>query len=159
MLGDDFLFKKFVDNAQQCFAFTPPAKFPAHNLNFHWRWRWWDQIQATFYNLFYFTLSDESTMYHCPVFSDHWYRTKIQQLSQIFETSFEIFRRMLMYENTISKRFSFFWPLKWNKNRTIRPKSKTKLIKPRISSSFGITCRDTIKKQIRTSYSHKNRII
>ena len=22
--------------------------FPAHNLNFHWRWRWWDRIQATF---------------------------------------------------------------------------------------------------------------
>ena len=20
-----------------------------HNLNFHWRWRWWDQIQATFH--------------------------------------------------------------------------------------------------------------
>ena len=37
----------------------------------------------------------------------------------------------------------FFRPLKWNKNRTIRPKSK--LIKPEISSS-GIICRDTIKK-------------
>ena len=24
----------FVDNAQQCFAFTPQANFPAHNLNF-----------------------------------------------------------------------------------------------------------------------------
>ena len=44
----------FVDNAQQCFAFTPQANFPAHNLNFHWRWRWWDQIQATFQNLSYF---------------------------------------------------------------------------------------------------------
>ena len=32
--------------AQQCFAFTPQAKFPAHNLNFHWRWRWWDQNKA-----------------------------------------------------------------------------------------------------------------
>jgi hypothetical protein len=36
-------FQKFVDNAQQCFAFTPQANFPVHNLNFHWRWRWWDQ--------------------------------------------------------------------------------------------------------------------
>ena len=27
--------KKFVDNAQQCFAFAPQANFPAHNLNFH----------------------------------------------------------------------------------------------------------------------------
>ena len=43
-----FCFQKFVDNAQQCFAFTPHAIFPAHNLNFHWRWRWWDRIQATF---------------------------------------------------------------------------------------------------------------
>ena len=43
-----FSFQKFFDNAQKCFAFTPQANFPAHNLNFHWRWRWWDQIQATF---------------------------------------------------------------------------------------------------------------
>ena len=42
-----FVFK-FVDNAQQCFAFTPQAMFLAHNLNFYWRWRWWDWIQATF---------------------------------------------------------------------------------------------------------------
>ena len=34
MLGDGFLFKKFVDNSQQCFAFTPQANFPTHNLNF-----------------------------------------------------------------------------------------------------------------------------
>ena len=26
--------KKFVDNAKQCFAFTPQANFTAHNLNF-----------------------------------------------------------------------------------------------------------------------------
>ena len=26
----------------------PQANFPAQNLNFHWWWRWWDQIQATF---------------------------------------------------------------------------------------------------------------
>ena len=47
--------KKFVDNAQQCFAFTPQANFPAHNLNFHWRWRWWVWIQAIFQSLFYST--------------------------------------------------------------------------------------------------------
>ena len=41
-------FQKFVNNAQQCFAFTPQTNFPAHILNFHWRWRWWDWIQATF---------------------------------------------------------------------------------------------------------------
>jgi hypothetical protein len=26
--------KKFVDNAQQCFAFTHQANFPAHNFEF-----------------------------------------------------------------------------------------------------------------------------
>ena len=46
----------FVDIIQQCFAFTPQANFPAHNLNFHWRWRRWDWIQATFQNFFYFKI-------------------------------------------------------------------------------------------------------
>ena len=40
-------FQKFVDNAQQCFAFIPQWNFPTHNLNFHWRWRWRDQIFST----------------------------------------------------------------------------------------------------------------
>ena len=31
------VFQKFVDNSQQCFAFTPRANFPAYNLNFHQR--------------------------------------------------------------------------------------------------------------------------
>ena len=48
----NFYFQKFVDNTQQCFAFTPQANFPAHNLNFQWRWRWWDQMQAIVLNLF-----------------------------------------------------------------------------------------------------------
>ena len=42
---ETFCFQKFVDNAQQCFAFTPQANFPVHNLNFRWRWR--DRIHAT----------------------------------------------------------------------------------------------------------------
>ena len=29
-----FYFQKFVDNTQQCFAFTPQSNFPDHNLNF-----------------------------------------------------------------------------------------------------------------------------
>ena len=24
-----------------CFAILPQANFPAHNMNFHWRWSWW----------------------------------------------------------------------------------------------------------------------
>ena len=55
LLSSTFENKKFVDNAQQWFAFTPQANFPAHILNFHWRWRWWDRMQAIFLNLFYFT--------------------------------------------------------------------------------------------------------
>ena len=46
LLGDGN--KLFVDNAQQCFAFTPQANFPTHNLDFHRRWRLWDWIQASF---------------------------------------------------------------------------------------------------------------
>jgi hypothetical protein len=51
-----FCFQKFVDNGHQCFAFTRQANFPAHNLNFHWRWRWWNQILKSFllyYELYY----------------------------------------------------------------------------------------------------------
>ena len=47
-------FQKFVDNIQQCFALLPQVNFPSNNLNFHWKSRWWDQIQAIFLNLFYF---------------------------------------------------------------------------------------------------------
>ena len=32
----------------QCFTLLPQVDFPGNNLNFHWRWRWLDQIQATF---------------------------------------------------------------------------------------------------------------
>ena len=30
--------------------------FPTDNLNFHWRWSWWDWIQSIFLNLFYFSM-------------------------------------------------------------------------------------------------------
>ena len=54
VMSKTFCFQKFVDNDQQCFAFTPQANFPVKNLNFHWRWRRWDQIQAIFLIIFYF---------------------------------------------------------------------------------------------------------
>ena len=38
----------------QCFALLPQVNFPANNLNFHWRWRRWDQIQPIVLILFYF---------------------------------------------------------------------------------------------------------
>ena len=53
-LSTNFENKKCVDITQQCFAFTPLVNFPANNLNFHWRWRRWNQIQTIFWNLFYF---------------------------------------------------------------------------------------------------------
>ena len=49
------LFVQHCRHCNQCFSFTTQANFPARNLNFHFRWRWWDQIQATFWNIFYFT--------------------------------------------------------------------------------------------------------
>ena len=36
--------------AKHCWALS--TNFPVNN--FHWRWRWWDQIKAIFLNLFYF---------------------------------------------------------------------------------------------------------
>ena len=43
----------------------PQVNFPANNLNFYCRWRWWDQI---FLNIFYFTnnlLSILFWIFHC----------------------------------------------------------------------------------------------
>ena len=45
---------KYVDITRQCFALLPQVNFPTNNLNFHIKWRWWDQIQAIFLNLFFF---------------------------------------------------------------------------------------------------------
>ena len=51
-----FVFKSLLKMSSYV-AFTPQANFPVHNLNFHWRSRWWDQIQAIFSNLLYFEFS------------------------------------------------------------------------------------------------------
>ena len=76
-LSTNFWIQQFVVNAQQCFAFTPRTIFPAHNLNFHWRWRWWDQIQATFQNLFYFNFFTS-----LKVHPSHLYRSQNQARQQ-----------------------------------------------------------------------------
>ena len=44
-------------------SFTRYTNFPAHNLNFHWMWSWWDQIRATFLNFFYFMIVSENISY------------------------------------------------------------------------------------------------
>ena len=46
-----------VSKAKHSWALTnllPQVNFPANDLNFHWMWRWRDQIQAIFSNLFCF---------------------------------------------------------------------------------------------------------
>ena len=55
--------KKYVDITKQCFASLPQVDFPANSLNFHWRWRWWDRIQAIFLTLFYFNLLTKKLQY------------------------------------------------------------------------------------------------
>ena len=46
--------QKVCGITQQCFALLSQVNFPAKNLNFYWRWRWCNQIQAIFLNIFYF---------------------------------------------------------------------------------------------------------
>ena len=53
-LSTNFWNKKIVDITQQCLASSPQVNFHTNNLNFYWRWR--DQIQAIFLNVFYFKL-------------------------------------------------------------------------------------------------------
>ena len=52
-------------------AFAPQANFPTHNLNFHWRWRWWDRIQATFKNRFNFIAIVAQTRSWLATFQDN----------------------------------------------------------------------------------------
>ena len=65
---------KFCWHRQAMFCLNNSSKLSANNLNFHWRWRWWDRIQAIFLNLFYFNilynLSILSIYIHISKFSD-----------------------------------------------------------------------------------------
>ena len=49
-----FCFQKYFDTTHQCFFLLPQVNFTAKILNFHWRWRWWEQIQDIFLDVFYF---------------------------------------------------------------------------------------------------------
>ena len=42
------------------FCLITSCKLSANNLNFHWKLRWWDWIQAIFFNIFYFTVKNFS---------------------------------------------------------------------------------------------------
>ena len=52
IVSTNFLFSKVC---WQCFVLSAQVNFLFHTLNFHWRWRWCNRIQAIFLNLFYFT--------------------------------------------------------------------------------------------------------
>ena len=99
--------QKFVDNTQQCLAFAPHANFPAHNLNFHWRWSWWDQIQAIFSNLFYFI---KIVLTYCENKLFYWSRKTFAipgwrpRICKIFETTWTI--------NSNNERSEQFWDIK-----------------------------------------------
>ena len=56
VLSTTFANEKFVDITQQCFALLQ-VNFPANNLNFDWRWRWWNRIKAIFLNLLFVLIS------------------------------------------------------------------------------------------------------
>ena len=90
--------KKLVDISQQCVALLPRVNFPANNLNFHWRWRWWDQIQAIFLNIFYFTSS-----FLCCFLSSFWFYFS---MSLLF--SFLLSRVFFCFYNSPPKHKHFF---------------------------------------------------
>ena len=53
-LSTNFWKQKICWHHPAMFCCITSSKLPAINLNFHWRWGWWDWIQAIFLNLFYF---------------------------------------------------------------------------------------------------------
>ena len=69
--------------------------FPANNLNFHWRWRWWDQIQAIFSNLFNFTFQPP-----CSAFCFLDQNDNIWECHPFKSTSSHFFFRTICIENT-----------------------------------------------------------
>ena len=46
------------------FNFLPQANFPAHDMIFPWRWRWWDQIQGGYLTILKMAIS-EIIWLHC----------------------------------------------------------------------------------------------
>ena len=51
VLSTNFSNQKVCWHHPAMFCLITSSKLSAHNLNFHWRWRWWDGIQAIFLNL------------------------------------------------------------------------------------------------------------
>ena len=53
--GKTFLFSKVCWHHPSMFCLITFSKLSPNNLNFHWRWRWWDRFNAISLNLYYFT--------------------------------------------------------------------------------------------------------
>ena len=67
-LSKNFWKQKVCWHHPAVIALLPQVNFPTNNLNFHWRWRWWDLIQAIFLNLFYFINMKESLWTHLKIY-------------------------------------------------------------------------------------------
>ena len=89
-LWTNFWKQKNVDITHQCFALLPQVNFPANSLNFHWRRRWWDRIQAIFLNIFYF---------------NHKYSSFHTILDQLINAT--LFQSVLKYLHNICSRLEF----------------------------------------------------
>jgi hypothetical protein len=50
------VFKRLLTMPTNVLPLHLKQTFPPIVWIFHWRWRWWDQLQATFLNLFYFKI-------------------------------------------------------------------------------------------------------
>ena len=110
--------KKCVDITQQCFALLPQVNFPANNLNFHWRWRWWDQIQAIFLNFFYFISKAFFSESFFRYVEGHWHFMRKCCLAQkqaqwTFLASLYVYIKVSQFQKQIFL-FSFEPKTEWN---------------------------------------------
>ena len=84
-----------------CFSWkNKKENFPAKNLNFQSRWRWWHSIQAIFLNLFYFTKKPFGTWQ----FWRNWYFGQFQHPK--IEVFFRIAQILIV---SVSLAWCFFW--------------------------------------------------
>ena len=65
--------KSLLTSPSNVLPYLPWVNFPANNLNFPWRWMWWDPIQATFLNLFYFTFQRP-----CPAMAASFFQFRLK---------------------------------------------------------------------------------
>ena len=86
------------------FTWLPQVNFPTNNLNLHWRWRWWDQIQALFLSkltgsLSSYLVNDEPTK-----------GNKSRNIYRWIWANFEYFRWKCLNSMTLTSMDFFGWP-------------------------------------------------